>query len=702
MDKNDIKEEEAKKRIDFLTKLIEYHNNLYYVEGKPEISDVEYDALFDELCLLEKKFPNLAKPNSPTKRVGSDLSNKFEKVKHEIPVLSLDKAYSKAEIIDWINKILQEFPSSSFSIQEKFDGVSIVLYYKNGVLDKAVSRGDGYTGNDITENCRTIKSIPLIIPFKMNISVRGEVYIDKNDFEKLKSSNEYANPRNFAAGTLNRIKSSEVAKIPLKFYAYDAICEGFDNDYLLLSLLIKSGFTVSKNTMFISNKKMINIYSNVTKDKEPNSLFDDGYIENISETQFKIIKFDEVESQIDYFTKIRNNLPYQIDGLVFKVNEFATRNKLGYTGHHPRWAIAYKFEAPKAETTVEDIIWQVGRGGRITPVAKLKPVSIAGSTVSRATLHNIDYIKALELSVGDIVSISKRGDIIPAVEEVIEKSNNPSIIEVPENCPSCGSKVRLDGPIAYCDNENCRSRIAETIKYFASRDCMNIENLGEETIDLLFENKIINDIPDLYMIDYSILNNFEGFADKKIKLIKEGIEKSKNNSFDTLLYSLGFKELGKQTVKLLIKAGFNSSDKLIEAANKNDVSILNSINGIGEKTAKLFIEHFSSERFRYLMDSFKKIGFKLEIEENKPEDISKAFEGTSWCITGTLNHFTNRELAEQEIEKRGGKVLSAVSSKLTYLVVGNNPGSKLEKARQLNVKIIDEDTFIKMLNENNI
>jgi DNA ligase (NAD+) len=687
-----MERQNAKERIEELRKLIEKHNHLYYVENKPEISDLEYDALFDELKSLEEEFPEFADTNSPTKRVGSDLSNKFEKVKHEIPVLSLDKAYSKVEIIDWINKIISDYPETTFSMQEKFDGVSIVLYYKNGILDKAVSRGDGFIGNDITENCRTIKTIPLKLNQKINISVRGEVYIEKEDFEKLKSSNEYANPRNFAAGTLNRIKSSEVAKIPLKFFAYDAVCEGYQNDYLLLSLLLSLGFNVSQNTLFISNRKNIN--SN--KDKESNSLFEDEDIEEKNEFKFKIICLNEVEKQIDYFTKIRNNLTYQIDGLVFKVNEFSTRNVLGYTGHHPRWAIAYKFEAPKAETVVKDIVWQVGRAGRITPVAILEPVNLAGSTVSRATLHNIDYIKMLELSIGDTVSISKRGDIIPAVEEVLEKSENPILTEVPKFCPSCSSKVRLDGPIAYCDNEKCPSKMKESIIYFASRDCMNIENLGEETIDLLFENNLIKDIPDIYKIDYSILLKFEGFAEKKVNLINEGVEKSKENSFETLLYSLGFSQLGKQTVKLLINAGLNSSEKLIEAAKKKDISIFTAINGIGEKTAALFIEHFSSDRFLYLMDEFEKLGFKLYVEQNEDKKI-KAFEGLSFCITGTLSNFPKREIAEQEIEKRGGKVLSAVSSKLTYLVVGSNPGSKLEKAKQLNVKIIDENEFIKML-----
>lgn len=692
-----MEKEEAKKRIEQLVNLIQHHNHLYYVENKPEISDLEYDTLFDELVQLEKTFPDLADPNSPTKRVGSDLSNKFDKVKHEIPVLSLEKAYSKSEIIEWINKILIEFPSSTFSIQEKFDGVSIVLYYKEGRLEKVVSRGDGFIGNDITENCRTIKTIPLFLNEKLNISVRGEVYIEKNDFEKLKKSSEYANPRNFAAGTLNRIKSSEVAKIPLKFFAYDAICEGYNNDYDLLVLLINSGFSVSKNTTFVSSYKVLtsnnSSFKQNKKIEDSFSLFES---EQESLPDFDIINFKQVENFIENFTKKRNELPYQIDGLVFKVNEFSSREKLGYTGHHPRWAIAYKFEAPKAETIIEDIIWQVGRGGRITPVAKLKPVNLAGSTVSRATLHNIDYIKMLELSIGDTVSISKRGDIIPAVEEVIEKSENPVISEAPSICPSCGFKVRLDGPIAYCDNENCKSRTVELIKYFASRDCMNIENLGTETIDLLYENNIIKDIPDLYKIDYSILQNFEGFAEKKINLIKEGIEKSKQNSFDVLLYSLGFKELGKQTVKLLINAGFTSYQKLVEAANKKDISIFCNINGIGEKTAQLFIEHFSSERFKNLMNDFEKIGFILEIEEKK-EDKNKKFSGTSWCITGTLRNFPKRELAEDLIEKMGGKVLSAVSSKLTYLVVGENPGSKLEKAKELNIQIIDENKFLEML-----
>ncbi len=698
-----MEKDEAKKRIEQLIKIIEHHNYLYYVENKPEISDTEYDILFDELSLLEKKFPEFSYPYSPTKRVGSDLSNKFEKVNHEIPVLSLDKAYSKTEIIDWINKILEDFPYSSFSLQEKFDGVSIVLYYKDGELFKAVSRGDGFVGNDITENCRTIKSIPLLLDKKIDVAVRGEVYIEKKDFENLNVSNEYANPRNFAAGTLNRIKSSDVAKIPLKFFAYDAVFKNYDKDNDLLKFIVDLGFSVSKNTTFLFNNKNLKINPKKQKDE---SLFEETQEQRENDLVltdslvFKAEDLSNIPKLIDYFSKIRAELPYQIDGLVFKVNEFKSREKLGYTGHHPRWAIAYKFEAPKAQTVVEDVIWQVGRGGRITPVAKLNPVSIAGSTVSRATLHNIDYIKMLELSIGDTVSISKRGDIIPAVEEVLEKSDNPKKIEVPTFCPSCGTKIKLDGSIAFCENENCKSRIVESIKYFASRDCMNIENLGEETIDLLFDNGLIKDIPDLYKLDYSILLKFEGFADKKINLIKDGIEKSKQNDFETLLYSLGFKEVGKQTVKLLIKAGFDSAKKLIETSIKKDTSIFSSISGIGEKTAKLFIEHFSSDKFINLMKEFEKIGFSLETK-SKDTNIQKIFEGTSWCITGTLRNFANRELAENEIEKRGGKILSSVSSKLTYLVVGENPGSKLGRAKQLNVTIIDENSFIQMLKNSN-
>ncbi len=458
---------------------------------------------------------------------------------------------------------------------------------------------------------------------------------------------------------------------------------------------------LNSNNIFKKNEKELKevcLFDDL-EDKKEYILKDNDLNKNLTESsEFKLEHISQIEKLIENFTKIRNELPYQIDGLVFKVNEFKTREKLGYTGHHPRWAIAYKFEAPKAETIVKDIIWQVGRGGRITPVAILNPVSIAGSVVSRATLHNIEYIKMLELSIGDTVSISKRGDIIPAVEEVIEKTDKPIQIKVPEYCPSCGQKVKIDGPLAFCENENCKAKIVESIKYFASRDCMNIENLGEETIDLLFENEILKDIPDLYKIDYNILLDFEGYAEKKINLIKEGVEKSKSNSFDTLLYSLGFKELGKQTVKLLINAGFNSAKKLIDAASKKEPSVFSSIMGIGEKTAKLFIEHFSSEKFIYLMNEFEKIGFQLEAKESKI-GTNKSFEGTSWCITGTLKNFFKREFAEAEIEKRGGKVLSSVSSKLTYLVVGENPGSKLEKAKQLNVKIIDENQFLKMLED---
>lgn len=715
-----------------LAQKIEHHNYLYYVLNKPEISDAEFDDLFNQLKSLEEKYPELTLPYSPTKRVGSDLSNKFEKVKHTIPVLSLDKAYSLAEVVSWALKILEVDRNATFSCQEKFDGVSIVLYYKSGILSRAVSRGDGFIGNDITENCKTIKSIPLNLKTDISIVVRGEVYIDIESFNKYneKFPLEYANPRNFAAGTLNRIKSSEVANIPLKFFAYDAIIEDFkdeivnpefdiksiNDDKSMISLIKYLGFTVSNNTYFFPDDNFDTFSKVNTKqetlfdidEKSSNLIKNEDSLDEVFEQLDKDIDLSSIgidkaqqisytiESWINKFTSMRKSLPYQIDGVVFKVNQFKTREKLGYTGHHPRWAIAYKFEAPKGETKVKDVVWQVGRGGRLTPVAILEPVSLAGSVVSRATLHNIDYIKMLDLKINDKVSISKRGDIIPAVEEVLEKDENGIEIQIPSLCPSCGKPVRFEAPIVYCDNDSCPARLTEQLKYFASRDCMNIENLGEETIDLLVQNNIIKDFPDIYKFDPSILSRFEGYGDKKIALIRDGIEKSKKNDFETLLYSLGFKDLGKQTARLLIKAGFNSAKKLIDASKTKDDTIFSTISGIGEKTSALFVKHFSSDRFKYLMDEFEKLGFNLEMPE-RIQNESNTFSNTSWCITGTLKSFENRELAEAEIEKRGGKVLSAVSSRLTYLVCGENPGSKLQKAKELGVKILSEDEFLQML-----
>ncbi len=665
--------DEIKKKIENLRKEIEYHQRLYY-SGRPEISDKEFDKLFDQLLYLEEKYPEYKDVNSPTARVGSDLDTSLSTVEHKIPVLSLDKCYSIEELNSFLYRTAQKVTRKfDISVEQKIDGITLVLYYEKGKLAYAVTRGNGFIGNDVTLNARTIKDIPLVLPIDDDVTVRGEVYIKKNDFLEIKNrfaELEYANPRNLTAGIIRRKKSKEVAQYPLHYFAYEGIFSnlGIKSYKKVLEVLHSYGFVINKYTKFF----------------------------NISER-------DRIASYIKDQMKIRDKLEYEIDGLVIKVDDLELREQLGYTGHHPRWAIAYKFEAPFATTIVEDIIFQVGRGGRITPVAILKPVYLSGSTISRATLHNEDYINMLEIGIGDKVSISKRGDVIPAVEEVFEKNpENYNIVQFPENCPSCGSRLVKDGAHHFCMNKDCPGKRLNQLIFFASKGMMDIQGLGEKTIELLFKEGLIKNIPDLYTFDYRKLKDFEGFKDKKINNIIESIEKSKKAPFKVVLAALGFKDLGPKVVELLIEAGFDSIDKLIEVAKNRDYEKLININGIGDKLAEQIINVFSDKGNIELFNKLKELGLNMSEEEHGKEDdkVEKVFEGTQWVITGSFSNFKPRELAAEEIRKRGGKVTSTVTSRTTYLLVGENPGSKLEKARKLGVKIVNEEEFLNMLKEN--
>ncbi len=674
----------VKEKIDKLSKEILKHQYLYYVKSMPEISDKEYDRLFDELVELEKKYPKYAWKNSPTKRVGSDINNDFPVKKHSIPVLSLDKEYTVNGIKEWINKTIKNFELPlSFVIEEKLDGASIVIYYRNGEFDYALTRGNGYEGNDVSNNVKTISQVPLVLNKKVNLAVRGEIYIERDDFIKYNKEfeNRYSNPRNLAAGSLRNIKSSFVSNIPLKVFVYEGYFENssFFSHIEVLKELKDLGFRINENFGFFSNDegKLIDFKKN----------FKNSFFGN----------FDKLEEFLNKKIEERKSLKYDIDGLVLKVNELKARQELGYTSHHPRWAIAFKFESPLARTRLIDITIQVGRNGRVTPVAILEPVKLAGSVVSRATLHNQEYIDMLELGIGDIVSISKRGDIIPAVEEVIEKNEeNPSVFKFPENCPFCNTKLEKIGAHHFCTNRDCPERIKRSIIYFTSKDRMDIETLGEKTVEFLFDKGFIKSIPDIYTFDYDLLINEEGFKEKKIENIKKNVELSKNKPFSKVLVSLGFEGLGEKVVKDLIKNGFNSIDKIIDVAKKGDIEKLVSIEGFGEITAELIVKNFTDKRNLELIESLKKIGLNFE-EKMEEELINDSFSGQVWVITGSFENFKPRSKAGEEIEKRGGKVVNSVSSNTTHLLVGSSPGSKLEKAKKLGVSIVDEREFLKLL-----
>ncbi|MFQ3620508.1 MAG: NAD-dependent DNA ligase LigA [Spirochaetales bacterium] len=522
-----MQQEEAQKHIEELKRRILQYQKEYYVEGRPTVSDREYDRLFDQLVDLEKQFPELKTPDSPSLRVGSDLDSEFPEVSHSIPILSLDKAYSPGQVFEWMEKSCESVGTKlSFVMEEKIDGVSIVLYYREGYLYQAVTRGNGYVGNDVTPNVRTIHDVPLKVPYNDPFFVRGEIYLPLSEFERINAKMDppYANPRNLAGGTLRRKKSRETAQIPLRLFVYDGFFEPSPPEHrFVLDRLKELGFPVNPRTVYISTAE---------------------------------VKMDNIRELTQTYAKERSELSYQIDGLVFKVNEMAVREALGYTGHHPRWAIAYKFEAPYGASRVKRIEIQVGRTGRITPVARIEPVEVGGATIENVTLHNQDYIDALELSPGDLVAVSRRGDVIPAVEKVLEKNEGAPVYRIPSTCPSCGTSLIIRGAHTFCPNtSSCPAQLKGRLQFFAGKDGLDIEYLGEETIEFLWNQGFVRRIQDLYQIPWDKLLEFPGFGEKKIELLKQGIEQSRKAPFEKILTALGIPEVGPKVIELLINAG---------------------------------------------------------------------------------------------------------------------------------------------------
>ncbi len=700
---SDINHEEARQEIEKLAELLRRYQYEYYIEGRPSVSDLEYDRLFDRLSELETQFPDLKFSDSPTQRVGSDLSESFPEVEHTVPVLSLDKAYSAAEVSDWIRRTTDRSGRAlSFVVEEKIDGVSIVLYYEEGKLVRAVTRGNGFVGNDITANVKTIGSVPLRLPEAVNVAVRGEIYLPKNRFEELNKTMDppYANPRNLAAGTLRRIKSSEVARVPLNIFAY----EGYFPEQQLSHLEVLEQLKVLK--FRVSSR--IGIFSNRLGPDKMKTKYPD----------WSFGRFEDLPNYIEKATEERDSLEYEIDGLVVKVNELQVREELGYTGHHPRWAIAFKFESPQGTTTIKTIEVQVGRTGRITPVARVKPVQIGGSTISNVTLHNQAYIEMLEIAEGDQVTVSRRGDVIPAVEKVVQKNEvgNP-VWSMPEHCPSCGSKLEVYGAHHFCRNNKCPDQVRGRIHFFIGRNQMDIENLGPETAELLIQEGFVQDLPDLYRFDFDRLQGYQGFGEKKISAIKKGLEKSLSQPFRIVLPSLGVPEVGPNVTELLISAGYSTIDKIIETAEAGNTESLVEIKGIGEKTAETIIEEFSRPEVQQRIEELKKVGLNFEASagdelglaagpraeaERQGEKFPQLFAGENWCVTGSFEHFKPRSQAMDYVKAGGGKTSSQVSGSTTHLLSGSGGGSKHRKAQELGVKIVDEDEFLRRLKEGGI
>ncbi|MQY76603.1 MAG: DNA ligase (NAD(+)) LigA [Spirochaeta sp.] len=691
--------ESGAKEIAELSASLRQYQYEYYVLSNPAISDLEYDRLFDRLLLLEEQFPDLKKADSPSQRIGSDLSEELPEMEHSIPVLSLDKAYALSELTEWLEKCRRNSASElSFIIEEKIDGASIVLYYRDGLLSHALTRGNGLTGNDVTANVKTIGAVPLRLKKPLSVTARGEIFLAKSLFQKINSKLEtpYANPRNLASGTLRRVKSSEAAQLPLDIFIYEGY---FDTPAAshrrILAELELLGFKLNQNIGFFSDA------DDLTGIRQEHPFWQVGPI-------------GDIEGFLKQAQARRELLDYEIDGLVIKVNEIRAREILGFTGHHPRWAIAYKFEAPEGSTIIEDIQVQIGRTGRATPVARVQPVLISGSTISNVTLHNQEYINILDLAIGDTVNVSKRGDVIPAVERLVEKNEEGNTTwKMPEPCPSCGSLLSRSGAHHFCFNSDCPDQVRARIRFFVARSQMDIENLGPETLDVLIDRGFIKDPADIYHFDPEALMDLPGFGRKKVELLKKGIESSKQKPYRIVLQSLAIPEMGQKVIELLIEAGFSDIESLLKVSEEADIEALTSIHGIGEKTAASIISSLKNPELRQRIEELKKQGLSFSEKESIPEREEQAiFRDQSWCITGSFIHFQPRELAAEEIKKRGGRVTATVTGKTTHLLTGSSAGgkpaggkpasskpagSKMKKALSLGVKIIKEEEFLDFL-----
>lgn len=660
---------DIKTRMDELIDQINYHSNKYYNDDAPEISDYEYDNLMKELIKIEEENPQIKRADSPSSRVGGKSLDKFTQITHKIPMLSLSNAYSDKDLKDF-DKRVRELADDSveYVVEFKIDGLSVGLTYKNGVFEKGATRGNGVVGEDITENLRTVKTIPLKINDTEEVVVRGEVYISKQNFEKINELQEeqglqlFANPRNLAAGTLRQLDSKLTAKRPLDIFIFNL--EYIENTNLKshsesLEYLKNLGFKVSTDYKVCSNIE--------------------GVIEHI-----------------EYWTENRSKLPFEIDGMVIKVNDLQQREVMGYTAKSPRWAIAYKFPAEQKKTKLIDIIVEVGRTGTITPTAILEPVRLAGTTVSRATLHNEDYINEKDIKIGDTVLVQKAGDIIPQVVQVVKDDRDGNEIEFkfPDKCPVCSEPtVRLEGEAAVkCINISCPAQIRRGIIHFASRDAMNIEGLGESIVGLLLDNNIIKDIADLYYIKKEDVINLERMGEKSAENLIKAIEKSKQNELYRLINGLGIKYIGVKGAKVLAK-NFDSLDEIINA----DAVQLTNLEEFGDIMANSVVEFFKEEKNMTVINKLKEAGVNTESIKNKDESIVNIFEGMKIVLTGTLPTLKRND-AKEMIEARGGKATSSVSKSTTFVLAGEEAGSKLTKANELGVKVIDEAKFLDILN----
>lgn len=648
-----------------LEETLEYNSRLYYELDAPLMQDEEYDSLFRRLVELEKEYPRLASPNSPTQRVGGKVSERFEKVRHIVPMDSFGDIFSEEEIYDFVDKIKRDYPEADFIVERKFDGLSVSLEYENGLLVRGLTRGDGVFGEDVTENIKTIKSVPLKLKDGSGkILVRGEVYMPRRVFARLNEMREangektFANPRNAAAGSLRQLDSRICAERGLEIFIFNLQTADYipDRHSESLKMLSELGFTVSPG----------------------------GVICNTAQ---------EVVNAVRAIGAKRPEFPYDIDGAVIKVDKLSLRERLGSTAAAPRWAVAFKYPAEIAETKLSNIEIQVGRTGVLTPRAALEPVRLAGSTVSFATLHNIDFIRERDVRIGDTVRLRKAGDIIPEIISVVAEKRQPGALpfEMPEFCPSCGERVsREEGEVAVrCVNPDCPSQLARSIIHFVSRDAMNVDSLGEKVVELFIEKGLIKSSADLYYLKWEDIAPLEGLGEKSAKKIIASVEKSRDAGLEKLLYGLGIRHIGEKAAQTLA-ARFGDIHSLMNASAEE----LCAIDDIGAESARSVVRFFSGEHAKLLVEKLLAAGVS---GESKEKPLGNSLAGKTVVVTGTLPTLKRSE-AEALIRAHGGSASGSVSKKTSFVLCGSDAGSKLTKAQSLGIPVINEEEFLNMIN----
>ena len=666
--------EEIKEKIELLRTNLSTHNYKYYVLAEPSISDFEFDKMLENLQNLEKAYPQFDDPDSPSRKVGGEVNKSFENFTHEYPMLSLGNTYNQEELLEFDKRIVKQLGHSDYQYvcELKFDGLSISIHYENGVMLRAVTRGDGVKGDVVTDNVRTIKSLRTKLngSFPEKLEVRGEIFMHRPAFDRMNMEREeagemlYANPRNVASGTLKLQNSSEVAKRPLDIYLYQLIekNETIKNHYDSLTHMQSWGLRTSEHAKLCG-------------------------------------RIEEVFSFIEFWEEERKKLSYDIDGVVIKINDYHQREELGFTAKSPRWAIAYKFKTEAACTQLLSIDYQVGRTGAITPVANLEPVFLLGTTIKRASLHNANEIERLDVRVGDFVYVEKGGEIIPKITgvELSKRKANSVVHPFILDCPECHTPlIRKEGEAQhYCPNEaNCPPQVIGKIQHFIHRKAMDINGLGDETVDLLYRKGLLKNIADLYDLKTQDIVSIERMAEKSTNNLMEGIEASKSIPYQRVLFGLGIRYVG-ETVAKKLAAKFKTIDLLMEAKYED----LMLVDEIGERIAVSINEFFAEDKHRELIQRLKTAGLQLENMDVEKEKLSDILAGKNIVISGVFNRYSRDEIKEL-VEQHGGKNVGSISSKTSYVVAGESMGpAKLEKANQLNIPILDEEMFLKMIGE---